>query len=351
MLQQHFASICRQENVEAEEEALHLIAGAAEGSVRDGLSILDQAIAHADMGDAGKVTAEQVRDMLGLADKTMQRRLMAALLAGDGGALLDLVAQQFALGIEPISLMRGAMELVHRITVAQIGKGLSEAGSAEEREAVEGWAKGLTAGQLHRLWQLLLKGHDEVRTAPDPLVAAQMALLRVMHASDMPDPGALIRKLEHLAANPGVMTAAGVASPTAEAPAAPAPALPWNALVEWIERSGNIHFANMIRMQVRVIALGEDSLRYALAPGFKEDLTADLRKALGEVTGRSWTVEREAEGGEPTMVEVQQAKAAEAKAALRAHPLVDAVYAAFPNATQVNEDDEFSGRKNRSQRA
>jgi DNA polymerase-3 subunit gamma/tau len=350
-LAEHFARVCAAEAVIAEAEALAMIAAAAEGSVRDGLSILDQAIAHADMGEEGKVTAEQVRDMLGLADKTMQRRLMAALLAGDGSALLDLVAQQFALGIEPISLMRGAMELIHRITVAQIGKGLAEAGSAEEREAVEGWAQALTAGQLHRLWQLLLKGHDEVRTAPDPLVAAQMALLRVMHASDMPDPGALVRKLEDFAANPGVAAAASPgASPSAEAPAT-APALPWNALVEWIERSGNIHFANMIRMQVRVIALSEDSLRYALAPGFKDDLTADLRKALGEVTGRTWTVEREAEGGEPTMVEQQQAKAAEAKAALRAHPLVDAVYAAFPNATPVNEDEEFSGRKNWSQRA
>lgn len=353
-LAEHFGKVCAAEEVAAEGEALAMIAAAAEGSVRDGLSILDQAIAHADMGEDGRVTAEQVRDMLGLADKTMQRRLMAALLAGDGTALLDLVAQQFSLGIEPISLMRGAMELVHRITVAQIGQksgsgGLAEAGSAEEREAIEGWAVALTAGQLHRLWQLLLKGHDEVRTAPDPLVAAQMALLRVMHASDMPDPGLLVRKLEGLAANPGVVAAAA-ASPTAEAPAA-APALPWNALIERIERSGNIHFANMIRMQVRVIALGEDSLRYALALGFKDDLTADLRKALGEVTGRTWTVEREAEGGEPTIVEQQQAKAAEEKAALRAHPLVDAVYAAFPDATQMKEDEEFSGRKSWSQRA
>lgn len=348
-LAEHFGKVCAAEEVAAEGEALAMIAAAAEGSVRDGLSILDQAIAHADMGEDGQVTAEQVRDMLGLADKTMQRRLMAALLAGDGTALLDLVAQQFSLGIEPISLMRGAMELVHRITVAQIGKGLAEAGSAEEREAIESWAQGLTAGQLHRLWQLLLKGHDEVRTAPDPLVAAQMALLRVMHASDMPDPGALVRKLEDLAANPRA-AAAAAASPAAEAPAT-APALPWNALIERIERSGNIHFANMIRMQVRVIALGEDSLRYALAPGFRDDLTADLRKALSEVTGRNWTVEREAEGGEPTIVEQQKAKAAEEKAALRAHPLVDAVYAAFPGATQMKEDEEFSGRKNWSQRA
>jgi DNA polymerase-3 subunit gamma/tau len=292
--------------------------------------------------------------MLGLADKTMQRRLMAALLAGDGTALLDLVAQQFSLGIEPISLMRGAMELVHRITVAQIGKGMAEAGSAEERETVEGWARELTAGQLHRLWQLLLKGHDEVRTAPDPLVAAQRALLRVMHASDMPDPGSLIRKLEDLATSPA-LAAASVAAPhpdgDASAAPSPVPALPWNAVVDRIDRSGSIDLASRLRMQVRVIELAQGHLRYSLAPGFRDDLTADLRRALDQVMGGSWTVEREAEGGEPTMVEQAEARDRAEKAALRAHPLVEAVYAAFPNATQVKEDEEFSGRKNWSQRA
>ena len=98
--------------------------------------------------------------------------------------------------------MRGAMELCHAVTLAQIAGSHGEARSAEEREAIEGWAKGLTAGQLHRLWQLLLKGHDEVRTAPDPLVAAQMALLRVMHAADLPDPEKLARRLEELASRP-----------------------------------------------------------------------------------------------------------------------------------------------------
>ncbi|WP_298196225.1 DNA polymerase III subunit gamma/tau, partial [Novosphingobium sp.] len=212
LLAEHFARVCAEEGVPAEPEALSMIAEAAEGSVRDGLSILDQAIAHADLGGEGRVTPAQVQDMLGLADKTVQRRLLAAVLAGDAPALLDLVAAQFALGVEPLSLLRSQMELVHRITVAQVGRTWAEAISAEERAAIDGWAAQLSAGQLHRLWQLLLKGHDEVRTAPDPLIAAQMALLRVLHAADMPDPGQLVRKLEHLAAQPGVVQA-GAASP------------------------------------------------------------------------------------------------------------------------------------------
>src|SRR5690349_22776100 len=106
MLKQHFASICRQEGVEAEDEALAMIAGAAEGSVRDGLSILDQAIAHADLDGDGSVTADKVREMLGLADKSVQRRLLAAVLAGEGPALLELVARQYSLGVEPLALLR-----------------------------------------------------------------------------------------------------------------------------------------------------------------------------------------------------------------------------------------------------
>jgi DNA polymerase-3 subunit gamma/tau len=141
LLAEHFASICVKEGVEAQPEALAMVAEAAEGSVRDGLSILDQAIAHADLAgdaEAGKtvVTAEQVREMLGLADKTVQRRLFAALLGGDGAALLDVIAAQFALGVEPLSLMRSAMEITHRITVAQLGKGQSDASSADERATI-----------------------------------------------------------------------------------------------------------------------------------------------------------------------------------------------------------------------
>jgi DNA polymerase-3 subunit gamma/tau len=120
MLAGHFAHVCECEGVSAEEEALAMVAAAAEGSVRDGLSILDQAIAHADLDGEGLVQAARVRDMLGLADKSAQRSLLTAILAGDGTALLGHVAQQFALGVEPSALMRGIMAGVHRVTVALV---------------------------------------------------------------------------------------------------------------------------------------------------------------------------------------------------------------------------------------
>ena len=105
--------------------------------------------------------------------------------------MLAEVERQYALGVEPLALVRSLMELTHRIAVTQIGGAGADAPTQEERQAIEEWAARLSAGQVHRLWQLLLKGHEEVRGAPDPLVAAQMALLRVLHAADLPDPGTL----------------------------------------------------------------------------------------------------------------------------------------------------------------
>jgi DNA polymerase-3 subunit gamma/tau len=351
MLAEHFAGICVKESVAADGEALAMIAAAAEGSVRDGLSILDQAIAHADLDGDAKVSAEQVRDMLGLADKSIQRRVFAALLGGDGAALLDLVATQFALGVEPLALLRGAMDLTHKVTVAQIGGHAADAASAEEREAIEGWAKGLTAGQLHRLWQLLIKGFDEVRTAPDPLVAAQMALLRVMHATDMPDPGQLARKLDELASRPAIVASA--AADGVPAAAAPAVSLPWKDIVERI-KVDQIGLATKLEMQVRVVELSPGRLRWSQPAGFTEDFSREMKIAIEDVAGGSWTVERCAEEGQPTLIQLNEAATAAHEAEIRKSPLVAAVMAAFPEAEEIKDEDRFvsrgRGERNWSQR-
>jgi DNA polymerase III subunit gamma/tau len=347
MLAEHFAAICRAEQVGADAEALQMIAVAAEGSVRDGLSILDQAIAHADLDASARVTAEQVRDMLGLADRTMQRRLFGAMLGGDGAVLLDLVGQQFALGIEPVALMRGAMDLTHRITVAQIGKGALDAASAEEREALEHWARELSAAQLHRLWQLLLKGYEEVRLAPDPLVAAQMALLRVMHAADLPDPGTLVKRLEGLAAVTHASPPAASGDGTS-AGASSAPTADWAALVEQVDRAGELRVAQVMHDWIRVIALEPGSLTYAVAQGFGGDPGPDLRDALLKATGERWTVVRGESEGAPSLREAVEARRAAADAERRRHPLVEAALEAFPDAEFVTdaEPSRMAGKRN-----
>ena len=335
MLAEHFARICVAEAVKADAEALAMIAAAAEGSVRDGLSILDQAIAHADLDGEATVTADKVREMLGLADKTVQRRLLATILAGEGKPLLDLVAHQYALGIEPLALMRAQMDLIHRITVAQLGESGAHGATAEERAELEGWAGQLSAGQLHRLWQLLLKGHDEVRTAPDPLAATQMALLRVLHAADLPDPGQLVKKLEEMAARgPAPASTDAARTPTSE----PVAALDWAVLVERVENARPL-VGGVMRNWIRPVEVRDGILRFQIDGDYKaEDPAPDIRKALEELTRERWQVERTVGDAQPSLRERDAAQATAVQAALLADPLVKAVFAAFPDAQLVDDE-------------
>ena len=350
LLESHFKWVCAQEEVDAEDEAIAMIAAAAEGSVRDGLSILDQAIAHADLDDVGKVTAAMVRDMLGLSDKGAQRALLGALLAGDPKVLLDKVDAQYALGVEPLALLRGMMDLVHRITLAQISNGDAEAPTADEREAIANWAEHLGARQLHRLWQLLLKGYEESRRAPDPLVAAQMALLRTMHAAEMPDPGDLAKKLDEMAKNGVAVSSTAAGEGGKDTPTASG-SFDWKHLCDSIDQSGQLRVAQMMRDWVRVIEVSDAKLVFSLAPGLGMDPSPEIRDALFKTTGKRWELEQCDEGGAPALREQDEERAANAAAELRKHPLVEAAFAAFPNAEIIDDEAAVGGKQNWSRRA
>ncbi|RIV89505.1 DNA polymerase III subunit gamma/tau [Aurantiacibacter xanthus] len=358
LLARHFAHICELEGVKAEDEAIALVASAAEGSVRDGLSILDQAIAHADM-DAGdgetKVTAAKVQSMLGLADRGARRRLFEHLLKGEAPEMLAAVDGQYALGVEPLALIRSLMEFTHKIALAQVAGGESDAPIAEEREAVSDWAGRLSPGQVHRLWQLLLKGHEEVARAPDPLVAAQMALLRVLHAADMPDPGKLARQLQDIAASGAVSAPAGAApaaGATASAPAlAPhAAGVEWAELVDRVDHSGALIAASTMRDWVRVISLAPGELIYQLAEGISDDPSREIREALVKATGGNWRVELGEGNAALSLTEQAEAEKAAELARVRAHPLVKATLEAFPGAEFVEETEAPRGHQKWSQR-
>src|SRR5947208_5579804 len=226
----HFAHVSNAEGVEVEPEALGMIARAAEGSARDGLSILDQAIAHG----AGAVTAGQVRDMLGLADRGRIRRLLQLVLAGDASAALAELDEAHDLGIDPTQLLRGLMESLHSATRAKAGASADALLSAEERESALEMARQLSWGSIHRLWQMLLKGLQDVEIAPDPREAAEMALLRLIHAANMPDPAALVARLT------GEGAAAVASSAPAAKPAGTNARLPadFAGLVKTVEQSG-----------------------------------------------------------------------------------------------------------------
>jgi DNA polymerase-3 subunit gamma/tau len=338
LLAGHFAKVCALEGVEAEAEALSIIANAAEGSVRDGLSILDQAIAHADLDGEGKVAATRVRDMLGLADKSAQRRLLGHILAGDAKALLGAVDEQYALGVEPLALMRALMDLVHRVTLAQVSGAEPDAPSEDERAALAEFSARLAPSELHRLWQLLLKGHDEVRTGPDPLVSLQMALLRILHAAQMPDPGKLAKRIEEIAANGIVAAPMAEGAPAAPAPPAAAPNQSWAALVDQVDAAGQLRVAQMMRDRVRVIELGPDRLVYEQADAYPDDPAPDIREALFKVTGRRWQIERGMGAAQPSLRETAEAEAAASDARIRSDPLVKAACEAFPDAELIGTE-------------
>lgn len=201
-LADHFANIVKLENVKAEEEALALIARSAEGSVRDGLSILDQAIAHADwhnedsQNDDVIVSAQQVRDMLGLSDRSAIRTLLGALLGGDVAQAMEIARNQYQLGIEPYAILSGLLREVHMITLAKLNILNDPAMASEAKAIMAEWGDTLSFPQLHRLWQLLLKGHEEIQKAAMPSEACDMALLRILHASSMPDPSELLKLMQ-----------------------------------------------------------------------------------------------------------------------------------------------------------
>ena len=325
----HFAAVAEREAVEVEPEALALIARAAEGSARDGLSILDQAIAHG----AGGVTAEQVRAMLGLSDRGAVRQLLAHLLAGDAQAALGAVKEQYDLGVEPAALIRGLLECVHGITRAKVGGRSDPARSDEEREAYADWASRLGYATVHRLWQLLLKGLSEVTSAAMPLEAAEMALLRVIHASELPDPGAL---MDRLMSGEG-MAAAPQAAPAAASQGAMLKAPPtFAALVELLASNGKPHLAQQLHDYVGLVRYEPPELVVRPAKPLSGDLPRDLAAALKALTGSVWSVKASDEPAQPSLLEQEKMEAEKLRQAVLETPIVKAAFDAFPDAELVN---------------
>ncbi len=343
MLSAHFAEIAAKEAVAAEVEALTLIAQAAEGSVRDGLSILDQAIAHADMEGDGQVTAAQVRDMLGLSDRGAIRRLFGLILIGDAQAMLAEAKNQYVLGVEPLAMFAGLLSEVHRLTLAKVGAPRDGALDAEAAAVVEDHADRLSFPVLHRLWQLLLKGQEEVARASVPLDAADMALLRVVHAATLPDPGELAKMIGEgaftapQAPSASTTPAAHNASPTANVQTL-MPAT-FHALLERLARDGFVSLEMTLRDVMRIVDYAPPHLAYQLAGPVAPNFVAELRDALAKVTGTRWDVEERAGDAQPSLLEQEQAAAEADKRIILESPLVKAAFAAFPEAELLDSDE------------
>lgn len=338
LLAEHFSEICKKEGVDAEAEALRLVAQAAEGSVRDGLSILDQAIAHADLaaddsGSEARVEAAQVRTMLGLSDRAAVRRLFGLLLEGEAQAVLDEARNQYQLGVEPAATLAGLLREVHLVTLAKIGSPSDAALPEEARAQIDEWAGRLSFPMLHRLWQLLLKGHDEVRQASLPLECCDMALLRVLHGAAMPDPGELARMLQQ---GP-VPTAASNPPPAPQAPqSSPAMASSYpadfNSLVEALDQGGHPNVAATLHDVVRLVRYAPPRLEFQLGGAVHQGFAADLNDALFRLTGTRWELAETPGEAQPSLYEQEKAARAAQDSEILESPLVKAALAAFPEA-------------------
>ncbi|MEI5686541.1 DNA polymerase III subunit gamma/tau [Sphingomonas kyungheensis] len=335
-LAQHFAFVCREEGVEAEPEALMLIARAAEGSARDGLSILDQGIAHAGL-EGGGVTADAVRQMLGLSDRGAVRDLLALVLAGDAAGALASLRRQYDYGVDPQAVLRALLESVHGITLTKVGTADDPAQPAEERAARHEWAAALSFPALHRLWQLFLKGHDEVAKAALPIEAAEMALLRTIHAASLPDPGELAKQIASgklgaigaPAAASGAPAPAAAAAPVAERPAVPAD---FPGLVTLLEDKGHFAVAAQLSHGARVVRYAAPELILSGSRPMSADTLRDVADALKSVTGQVWKIALEDAPGAPTLREQAKADDEAKRLAILDTPLVRAAFAAFPEA-------------------
>ncbi len=333
MLARHFGEVAAAEGVEIEAEALALIARAAEGSARDGLSMLDQAIAHA----AGVVTADQVRTMLGLSDRGANRALLRLILGGDAPGALAALKDQYDLGVEPSAVLRGLLEAVHGITRAKVGGAQDPAHSAEEREAYAEWAGKLGHGAIHRLWQLLLKGLGEVHHAPMPLEAAEMAILRVIHAAELPDPGAV---LERLASG-----AAVEAGPAAAAPNAPPPETQPELLkipstfpefVGRLSEAGERILAHHLEDDFRLVDYSPPRLALQAARALDakriDDVLNGLRRFTKGQLGAQWDVTVADGEAQPSLREQELEAQARNERLVKDIPVVKAALEAFPEA-------------------
>ncbi|MEP7315565.1 MAG: DNA polymerase III subunit gamma/tau [Sphingomicrobium sp.] len=332
----HFSYVAGAEGVEIEVEAVAVIARAAEGSVRDGLSILDQAIAHGE----GAVQAADVRTMLGLADRGRVRRLLAVLLDADAAATLSQLDEAHALGIDPKALLRGLMETLHSVTRAKAGASGDVLQSVEEREAASQWAGKLGWPIIHRLWQMLLKGLQDVAQAPDPHEASAMALLRLVHAADLPDPGALVRQITQEApAQQATGAVTSTAVPSASAPTAsaapPTQAQPtdYASFIDALEKGGKHLLAIQLRDQVGLVDFAPGVLALRPLRPLGPDFPRELAIAAKDVTGQTWQIAFSDQGGQPSLHEQEKMAEESMRAAVLAEDGVKALLSAFPDAT------------------
>ena len=371
VLMAHLASIAKREDAKVEPEALGIIARAAEGSVRDSLSLFDQAIAHA----AGPVRADAVRQMLGLADRTRVIDLFDSLVRGDIAGAFKEFRDQYDTGADPIVVLSDLAEFVNFVTRVKIVPATADnvAFGETERRRGRDFAAKLSMRVLSRIWQMLLKGITEAQAAARPAAAAEMVLVRIAYVADMPTPDEAIKMLEQnggalptMAGN-GARSAPGpgtspmqpaparassaprsaveasprpqMSAPMPEPEAAAAPAVlriaSFPELVALAAEKRDLLTKAALEADVRLVRIEDGRLEVTLERSASRTLINDLSRKLEQWTGRRWTVIVSNETGQPTLRSQNEVQKNQRERAAEADPRVKEVLARFPGAKVV----------------
>jgi DNA polymerase-3 subunit gamma/tau len=371
LLMKHLEGIAAKEKIEVDPAALALIARAAEGSVRDSLSLFDQAIAHA----AGPVRAEDVRQMLGLADRVRIVDLFEALMRGDVAAALKELREQYDIGADPGVVLGDLAEFTHFVTRVKVVPAVADDVSLSEAERARGrdFATKLSMRVLSRAWQMLLKGVSEVQASGRPVAAAEMVLVRIAYAADLPTPDEVIRALGEESAgaarpqgNGGAASTQAVGqnftpryeaprgSPRSSAavsprpaentvaethePVAAAPTLTigsFDALIALAAEKRDITVKMALERDVRLVRCEDGQLEIALEASAPKTLVHDLQRKLAAWTGKRWMVVVSQEPGRATVRAQAEQRQAELERGVQSDPLVQAVLERFPGAKVV----------------
>jgi DNA polymerase-3 subunit gamma/tau len=383
LLVEHYRRIAEAEAVEAEPGALALIARAADGSVRDGLSLLDQAIALTD----ARITESAVRDMLGIADRGGVLDLLESVLRGDAGDALDRMDRLYQDGADPLMVLQDLLDLSHFLTRLKLAP---EAGAGDpiaegDRKRAGPLAEKLALPVLARVWQMLLKGLEEVQAAPSPIQAAEMVLVRLAYVADLPVPAELVRSLatspapggrlvtEEPAANrasgaeppprsepliavaPGSIAVSSLAAaprlepdertdplPTSSVERDPMPQS-FAEVVALFDKRREAVIRSHLREHVHLVAFEPGRIEFRPDEGTPSNLANRISQLLGEWTGERWLVARsEAAPGEPTLREQEERRERDLRNEVVQHPLVQAVLETFPGATIAAVRDRFA---------
>jgi DNA polymerase-3 subunit gamma/tau len=349
-LAMHLTGIAQKENRTIAQGAAALLARAADGSARDGLSLLDRALAAVE----GEVGEEQVRALLGLADRAQGFDLFDDVMKGDTPAALARVGDLYARGAEPVVVVQDLLEIAHTLTRFKVAPDLADESGLPETERVRGvaMAKGLGVPALARAWQVLLKGLGEVQTAPQPFSALEMLIVRLCYAANLPSPADLVDRLTKAGDAPagrpnggggggGARAALATASVVASNPAPRAIASPepganpatFAELVALFEEKREGRLYGVLYNSARAIAFEPGKLKLLANQSLPKNFATEIAARLQEWTGRLWLVSFEAAAqADPTLAE-QALHAREAKKrAAGEDPFVAAVLAAFPGA-------------------